>query len=120
MWIGRRAMSKPTYPGLYDQIAAGGQPSGFSFFENVVKECEEEASLPRKLLEDFIRPAGLVSYRYAARRGLSTKILAVYDLPLPDDLKPCNGDGEMEEFFLMSVASLVDSICHDLPSWKPN
>lgn len=24
MWLGRRAMSKPTYPGLLDQIAAGG------------------------------------------------------------------------------------------------
>ena len=24
MWIGRRAMAKPTYPGLLDQIAAGG------------------------------------------------------------------------------------------------
>uniref|UniRef100_A0A7S2BMB1 Nudix hydrolase domain-containing protein n=1 Tax=Octactis speculum TaxID=3111310 RepID=A0A7S2BMB1_9STRA len=120
MWLGRRAMAKPTYPGLWDQIAAGGQPEGLSFYDNVAKECEEEATLPRDLLDMYIRPAGLVSYRYAARRGLSSKTLAVYDLPLPPGVKPSNGDGEVDEFELMSMDAVAACLRDDLPSWKPN
>lgn len=46
VWIARRSMSKATYPGLLDQMVAGGQPAGMSFQENIRKESEEEASLP--------------------------------------------------------------------------
>jgi len=48
----------------------------------VIKEAEEEASLPHDLVTRSMNAAGLVSYRYAARRGLSTKLLAVFDLKL--------------------------------------
>ena len=58
------------------------QPSGLTFLENVIKEAEEEASLPHDLVTRSMNAAGLVSYRYAARRGLSTKLLAVFDLKL--------------------------------------
>jgi hypothetical protein len=50
------------------------------------------------------------SYRYATRKGLSTKILTVYDLELPDDFVPFNGDGEVEEFMLMPIQEALQSI----------
>ena len=34
---------------MYDHIVAGGQPYGISPFDNVIKECEEEASIPLEL-----------------------------------------------------------------------
>ena len=34
---------------MYDHIVAGGQPYGMSPFDNVIKECEEEASIPYEL-----------------------------------------------------------------------
>ena len=71
--MAKRSMSKATYPGLFDQMVAGGQPAGLSFAENVRKECEEEASLPPEVVA-AVRPAGLVSYRYTTRKGLSTKV----------------------------------------------
>uniref|UniRef100_A0A7S3YNN7 Nudix hydrolase domain-containing protein n=2 Tax=Lotharella globosa TaxID=91324 RepID=A0A7S3YNN7_9EUKA len=119
LWLGRRALSKPTYPGLLDQIAAGGQPAGMSFDENVRKECLEEASLSADVLEG-LRPAGMVSYRYSTRRGLSTKTIAVYDLQLPDDVFPSNGDGEVDEFILMPMDEVMRSLKDELPKWKPN
>ena len=76
MWVGRRAASKATYPGLLDQFVAGGQPTGMTYQENALKECQEEASCPPEIL-DNLRPCGQVSYRYATRRGLSTKVLHV-------------------------------------------
>lgn len=94
LWVAKRSMSKATYPGRLDQMVAGGQPSGIDFDENVAKECEEEASLPPDVI-DRIRPAGMVCYRYAAKKGLSTKILATYDLEMPQGLAPVCGDGEI-------------------------
>ena len=73
VWVAKRSMSKATYAGLLDQMVAGGQPAGLSFADNVRKECEEEASLPPAVLER-VRPAGLVSYRYTTKKGLSTKV----------------------------------------------
>ena len=51
-----------------------------------------------------------MSYRYAARRGLSTKTLCVFDLELPADLVPLNGDGEVDSFVLMPVEEAVQSL----------
>ena len=112
-------MSKSTYPGRFDQMVAGGQPSGIDFGENVRKECEEEASLPPEVI-DRIRPAGMVCYRYAAKKGLSSKILATYDVEMPAGITPVAGDGEVEGFQLMKVSEVISSIRVDPDAWKPN
>jgi hypothetical protein len=47
------------------------QPHGLSPHENVIKECEEEASIPRELAQKAV-PAGAVSYfRYCSPVHLS-------------------------------------------------
>jgi len=61
-----------------------------------------------------------VAYCVAARRGLSTKTLAVFDLELPEDLVPLNGDGEVESFELVPIDEAVDSLRYELFKWKPN
>jgi len=119
MWIAARSMSKATYPGLLDQMVAGGQPSAISFEENVQKECEEEASLPPEVVA-AIEPAGAVSYRYATPKGLSTKVLMCYDLEMPQSLHPLCSDGEVEEFRLLRMDEVLRSLREDLPLWKPN
>ena len=119
LWVAKRSMSKSTYPGRLDQMVAGGQPSGIDFGENVRKECEEEASLPPEVI-DRIRPAGMVCYRYAAKKGLSSKILATYDVEMPAGITPVAGDGEVEGFQLMKVSEVISSIRADPDAWKPN
>ena len=119
MWVAKRSMSKATYPGLLDQMVAGGQPSGLTFLDNVRKECEEEASLPPNVISK-IQQTGLVSYRYATNKGLSTKVLATFDLELPEGLVPICADGEVESFELMHIDEVLSSIREELPLWKPN
>jgi isopentenyldiphosphate isomerase len=119
MWVGTRSMSKATYPGLLDQMVAGGQPSVISFDENVRKECEEEASLPPEVIAS-IECAGSVAYRYTTPKGLSTKVLMAYDLEMPQGLSPLCADGEVEEFRLLRVDEVLRSLREDLPLWKPN
>ncbi|CAM9568541.1 unnamed protein product [Chrysoparadoxa australica] len=119
MWVGLRSASKATYPGRLDQMVAGGQPAGLSYRENVEKECLEEACVPVDLVGS-LKPVGQVSYRYATRKGLSTKVLSIYDLELPPDFVPYNADGEVDEFMLMTMDEVLTSISTDLPRWKPN
>ncbi|EWM23784.1 nudix family protein [Nannochloropsis gaditana] len=119
IWVGIRSPSKATYPGLRDVLAAGGQPSGLTFLENAVKEAEEEASIPRGLLQG-LRPGGMISYRYQTKHGLSTKLLNVFDLELPPSFIPYNGDGEVESFHLMPLSEALHSLEHELSLWKPN
>ena len=45
-----------------------------------------------------IIPTGLVSYKYSTRKGLSTKVLATFDVAMPQgvsysDMKLCHGTG---------------------------
>src|SRR3546814_1449713 len=49
LWVGRRAKHKMVAPGKLDHLVAGGQPYGLGLMENVVKEAQEEASIPADL-----------------------------------------------------------------------
>jgi 8-oxo-dGTP pyrophosphatase MutT (NUDIX family) len=109
MWIWRRSLTKPTGPGLLDQMVAGGQPSGLGLAENVVKECKEEAGLAAELAETA-RPAGAVSYLTERDEGLRNDVLFVYDLELPADVTPMNEDGEVAEFMLWPMAKVMEEV----------
>ncbi|KAJ6846742.1 nudix hydrolase 20, chloroplastic-like [Iris pallida] len=61
LWVGKRSDMKPTYPGMLDHLVAGGLPHGISCQENLVKECEEEAGIPRNISDRAIS-VGAVSY----------------------------------------------------------
>ncbi|KAK9667523.1 hypothetical protein K7432_017749 [Basidiobolus ranarum] len=49
MWVARRSLKKPTWPGLLDNIVAGGISYGQAPDETIVKECDEEANIPMEI-----------------------------------------------------------------------
>lgn len=106
MWVGRRALTKPTGPGKLDHIAAGGQPHGIGIQENMIKECEEEAAIPRALAER-LQPVGIVSYRCARAEGLRDDVLFCFDLALPSDFEPRNTDGEVDAFYRWPITEVM-------------
>jgi 8-oxo-dGTP pyrophosphatase MutT (NUDIX family) len=61
MWVGKRSKTKQTYPGMLDQMVAGGLASGSKPSETIVKECHEEAGIPAGLAENAI-PVGFISF----------------------------------------------------------
>jgi hypothetical protein len=109
LWIGRRSPTKQTAPNKLDHLVAGGQPYGLDLFENLLKECAEEASLPRDLAAQA-RPVGLVSYVTEHEGGLRNDVLFCYDLELPEDFIPVNRDGEIAEFQLWPIARVVERL----------
>lgn len=109
LWIGRRSRTKMVAPGKLDNLAAGGQPAGLSLFENLVKECAEEADIPRALAE-MARPVGAITYCMENSQGLKTDCMFCFDLDLPVDFVPHNTDGEMESFTLMPVGEVIEKV----------
>lgn len=70
------------------------QPYGLSCAENVVKECWEEAGIPKDLAAAAV-PVGYVSYVSMSEEGLKPDVLFCYDLKLPEDFVPKPQDGEV-------------------------
>lgn len=118
MWVAKRSVSRPVAPGKLDQITAGGLPFGLEPLENVIKECEEEASIPKNLSiqANFIHT---IRYHAEDERGVKPDYLYVYDLELPIDFIPQSNDGEAELFSLFSLDHVADLVINS-DSFKPN
>jgi hypothetical protein len=105
LWVGRRSRSKAVAPGKLDHLVAGGQPRGLTLRENLLKEAQEEASLPAEIA-GRARSVSVLSYLLEMEQGLRNDVLFVYDLELPADVTPVNSDGEIEEFFLWPIEQM--------------
>jgi hypothetical protein len=119
MWIARRALTKMTFPGLLDNIVAGGQPATLSVAENVLKECQEEADIPARLAR-LARPVSLISYTMEVEGGLRRHAMYVYDLELPASFQPYPFDGEVESFQLLPIGEVAEIIRSSLDRFKFN
>ena len=61
LWISKRAKTKQTWPGCFDNFVAGGLSVGYSIRETAIKESGEEANLPLNLAEK-VEAAGSIRY----------------------------------------------------------
>lgn len=118
MWVAKRAEDKRTFAGMLDQMVAGGLPTGIDLWENLKKECREEAGIPENLVEQAI-PVGALSYNLDNVKGYKYDILYCYDLLLPKDFVPRCNDGEVEEFTLQPVTEVMRTVV-ETDRFKPN
>ena len=109
LWVARRADTKPTAPGKLDHLVAGGQPAHLGLFENLIKECAEEAGIARSLAK-CAKSTGFVSYAHDSSRGYRPEVAYTFDLELPDDFEPVNKDGEVAGFFLSPVEEVAELV----------
>ena len=109
VWVPRRSYDKPTFPGQLDNTVAGGQPAGIGLRDNLIKECAEEASIPRSLAEQA-RAVGYVSYWNQTGPQLKPDIMVCFDLELPEDFTPRANDGEVHSFELWPVQRVFETV----------
>ena len=109
LWIGRRAPNKRVSPDKLDNIVAGGIGNGHGVWQTLVKEADEEATIPPGMIAQAV-PAGAVSYRMETPLGIRDDVLFVYDLDVPAGFRPENRDGEFVGFSLMPAAQVLDCI----------
>ncbi len=102
LWVAQRAKDRFVAPGKLDQLAAGGQPVDLSLWDNVRKECREEANLPPPLLAG-LTAVGTINYYYATLEGLRPDVIFTFDVELPEEFTPANTDGEVLAFELWPV-----------------
>ncbi|KAM8863244.1 thiamine pyrophosphokinase 2 [Spinachia spinachia] len=117
MWLARRSLTKQTFPGLLDNVAAGGIAAGFGIKNTLVKECQEEACIPANIAEKAC-PVTNVSYTYEDEDGVFAESQFVFDLELPVGFKPRAGDGEVQDFYLLPLDKVKELLATD--DFKPN
>ncbi len=117
MWIATRAKTKKEWPGLLDQLAAGGQPHNLTPFENMCKEAQEEAGLTKDYWH-LMKQVGSISYQYELT-GLRRDTLFMFDIELSADFRPTAVDGEVESFQLMHIDEVANIVEHT-ERFKPN
>ncbi|MCU0985720.1 MAG: DUF4743 domain-containing protein [Acetobacteraceae bacterium] len=114
LWVAVRAEDKAVDPGKLDHIVAGGIPAGLGPDETLVKEAEEEASIPPALAV-AARKVATISYIMAwdaprQARGMRRDTLHVYDLELPEGFEPRPNDDEVQRFELWPIARVVEAV----------
>ncbi|MCG8543863.1 MAG: DUF4743 domain-containing protein [Alphaproteobacteria bacterium] len=109
MWIARRARDKPTFPGMLDNMVAGGQPIGIGLRENMIKECAEEADIPEAIARHVV-PVGMISYTHAPPEGCKPDQMFCFDLELPESFTPKAVDGEVEAFYLWPIGKVAETV----------
>ncbi|CAN9515950.1 unnamed protein product [Ophioblennius macclurei] len=117
MWLARRSITKQTYPGLLDNVAAGGLAAGVSVQHTLLKECQEEACIPAAIAARACA-VSTVSYTYDDEEGVFPESQFVFDLELPVDFKPKVGDGEVQAFYLLPIRQVKELLATD--DFKPN
>ncbi len=117
IWVPRRNANMFTYPHKLDTTVAGGVAATETPFQNIIREAQEEASLPEDLITKNIRAVGVLTYMsyFAGIPGgkeayICPDIVYVYDLEVGPDVKPVPEDGEVKEFYLMSVDEIQEAL----------
>ncbi|XP_036614442.1 nudix hydrolase 24, chloroplastic-like isoform X2 [Trichosurus vulpecula] len=111
MWLARRSPHKATYPGLLDNLAAGGISAGLGVKETMVKESWEEARVPPELAAQA-QPVGSLSYTYEEMDGeefgaVVRECLFIFDLEVPEDFTPQVREAVNSDSFKPNCALVV-------------
>ena len=61
LWFQRRSKDKPTWPGMWDNFVSGGLSEGTSVIDTVIKEANEEASVPQEFAKNNVKSRGCVT-----------------------------------------------------------
>lgn len=124
IWVPRRAKTKQTYPGMLDNSVAGGLAIGEEPFPCLVREAEEEASIPAELVRARAKACGTISYVHVrdAQAGGESGLFQpecqyCYDMDV-GDFQPAPNDTEVEAFYLWSVDEVKQHLAQG--EFKPN
>ncbi len=118
LWVGRRAANKALDPNKLDHLVAGGVSAGLSVEQTLAKEGEEECSLPADWCRRAARVAE-ITYSMQRPEGLRRDLLHVFDLVLPPEWVPVPNDGEVVEFQLLPLKTVLETV-RDTDAFKFN
>ena len=86
-----------------------GAPIGRGVFENLVKECDEEAGIPAELARQA-KAVSCISYWNQSGPQLKPDLMTCFDLELPESFTPHANDGEVHAFDLWPVRRVFETV----------
>ena len=101
VWVARRSARKRSDPGMLDNLAAGGVAAGESLRRCAIRELWEEAGIRGALARSVDLQDTTIRSLREVLYGLHDEQIIVADLLLPDEFRPHNNDGEVQEFLCL-------------------
>lgn len=109
IWRAQRAWTKPTDPGLGDNLAAGGLAAGESVWSCAWREMREEAGLLPQDVSSLTYVGSMVTQRKVPE-GWHSESLQVFNAVLMPGVTPSNQDGEVQAFDCLSAEEVMSTI----------
>ena len=117
MWVQKRSMDKPNNPGLWDTLMGGMVAAADTLAQALARETWEEAGLRVDALlglqhggqVDFSRPS-----REGGGAGYMRERIDWFSAQVPGGMEPCNQDGEVECFELLTLDAVRERIARGL------
>lgn len=133
LWVAKRSSKKLHDPNKLDNLVAGAISLGFSPFETLKKEAQEEAGISAELIGDEKNTINVktvenqgtilsatISYKSMQYGGLRNYIVNIYTLKLPISFNPIAVDAEVDCFFLMPAEQVLDMLINNFDAFKYN
>ncbi|KAK4447300.1 hypothetical protein QBC34DRAFT_467274 [Podospora aff. communis PSN243] len=124
-WISKRSQMTANYSGMLDNTVSGGYRTGEIPLETVVREADEEASLPADLVRRLARPCGTISYFHHLDKYVTgekylvqPEVEYMYEMLAPEGVTPRPHDDEVEWFQLWDADKIKDGLVQGL--FKPS
>ena len=105
------------FPGLHDNLIAGGQPSQISIIDNLYKEAFEEAGLTKKFMCKA-KKSMTIHYMHNEGKKFNSAIIFIYHLEKTPDMRFENQDGEVDGFVTIDICNIHELL--DKKILKPN
>lgn len=114
IWAARRSPTKSTDPNMWDTLVGGLAVSGESLHTSLIRESYEEAGLAESVLDNCTPLRVSLRMHRRLPEGYQVENALVSDCVLADDVPPCNMDGEVSEFRLLTLDEAWQMIEADL------
>lgn len=112
MWIARRALDKPTDPGLWDTLAGGLAAAGEDLDVALLRESYEEAGLQAVDLMNHGPLRTVLRMHRRLPEGYQVENLLLSDCVLDASVSPRNIDGEVSEIRCVDLVQLWGMLCN--------
>ena len=110
LWVARRALTKPTDPGMWDTLVGGLVGCAESTDLALVRESAEEAGLSEKQIARRTPLRKIAQMQRQLREGYQIEDVLTSECVLGENVIPQNQDGEVMEIITLPPIRLVEMI----------